>query len=688
MAYELRFTDFANKGSIIVEDRTLDILNTTLKFPGRGNTGFGQAVNENFLHLLENFANTSAPPRPVEGQLWYDSTPGVNQLKLYDGTGWTSASGLKKSDFEPAVSNSLAGDLWVNTDKQQLFLYTGAAWILVGPNFSDGLLTGTSSETIIGTDDTPYIVLTVKIEDKTAIIFSSDEFVPKAAIAGFRQGIKPGINISDRPLVNGKPLKYWGVAEKAENLIVDGNLVSANNFLRGNAVSTTNFQMRVRSNQGIEVGTGGQLRISIDKETAVFQHNTSGASINFRLREGNTTQTVLTIDSSSKVGINNPAPDEELDVRGNVSISLIPGNTDSGKLLVNSEESNSIITRGGVNIEKNLVVQGETFLQNDVTLTNILPDESRTRNIGSAANRFNQIFSDQFVGSFLGNVTGNVSGRSGSADRLTSATTFAVDGDVELDSFAFDGQSGGSTKTFDIRIRNSFIANKPSSQDANNGDEILINRTGSQAGIFKISKQNFLKTIPIMPVGSIVPYAGVEPPQGWLFCDGSEIRKSEFNELWITIRHRFKDPALVSDGGASFFALPDLRGRFPLGLDNMGGAQANRVTGAGVPGGAFAANTVGGTLGSETVDLEVRNLPQHDHNLRAPSGAQYYSIRVGADVPADAEAIEFPISPGFGGTQALASSGGVNTTGDLGRPVNVMNPYLALNYIIYTGTLR
>lgn len=679
MAYELKFTDSVNKGSIIVEDRTLDVINTSLKFPGRGNTGFGQAVNENFLHLLENFANTQAPLRPVEGQLWYDTTPGINQLKIFDGTSWVASGGLKKSDFEPSQSTSLAGDLWVNTDRQQLFLYTGASWILVGPSFSEGLLTGTESETIIGTDDNEYNVLSIKLNNKIAAIITDNEFVPKSAIPGFRQGLKPGINLSDKPLVDNKTLKFQGISEKAENLIVDNNTIPARNFLRRDTISTTDFQFRIRSNQGLEIGSGGQLKLSIDRESATIQHNTSGSNINFRLRDNNVTQTVLTIDSSSKIGINNPSPDSELDVRGNITVSPLLTDSTTGKVIINNVDDDSIKTNGGIEVAKNLQISGETFLEDTLTSTNIVPDLNRTRNIGSTTNRYNQIISDTFIGNLQGNVTGNITGRSGSSDRLTSATTFSIDGDVEFDSFSFDGQVGGSTKSFDVRIRNSFISNKDTISDSSPLDEILINRTTGQTGVFKISKQNFLKTIPLVPVGSVLQYAGAEPPRGWLFCDGSEIRKSDFTELWLVIGHRFRDPSLISDGGTNFFALPDIRGRFPLGLDNMGGAPANRVT-------SNAARDIGGNSGSESVQLSLNNVPNHDHSLRAPSGTQYYGIRVGTGAPADPEAINLPMESGQGGTQGLASSGGINTSSDLGRPFNVMNPYLAMNYIIYTGT--
>ena len=130
MPYQISYTDSINKGSIIVEDATLNT-ETSITLPGRNVTSYGQAVAENFLHLLENFANTNAPGRPVEGQLWYDSSEGVNQLKVYDGTTWTASGGLKKSTSQPDVANSTLGDLWVNTENQQLYLFSGAGLSLI-----------------------------------------------------------------------------------------------------------------------------------------------------------------------------------------------------------------------------------------------------------------------------------------------------------------------------------------------------------------------------------------------------------------------------------------------------------------------------------------------------------------------------------------------------------------------------
>lgn len=686
MAYEIRYTDTVNKGTIIVEDGTLNS-ETSLTFPGRSVTSYGQAVSENFLHLLENFANENAPERPVEGQLWYDTTDGIDQLKIYDGTNWVASGGLKKANSEPAVANSTAGELWVNTESQQLYLFTGTSWVLVGPNFSDGLLTGAQAEEIIGTDDITYNVLAIKIEDKNAVIISADQFVPKTALPGFRTGINAGLNISSEALDGSNILKYWGTAEKAEGLIIAGETIPASNFLRGNATSSTNFDLRVKNNEGVKIGTGGQLSISIDGEAGVLQHNTSGANIDFRLRSGTSTPTVLRLDSSGQVGINNAAPEEALDVIGNVKINPEVGDVTTGILqienTINSSPvgtSGSLITKGGISVAKDVVVKGSLYVTGNVTeTTNIQPDENITRNIGTTNLRYDEVYAQTFFGNLQGNVSGTVSGRAGSADRLASATTFGVSGDVENTSFEFDGQVGGTTKTFDIRVANSFISNKEPIYDVDNADELLINKITGESGVFRVTKRNFLKSIPLVPAGVIVPFGGEEAPPGWLLCDGSEIEKSVYTILWETIGYNFRDPALLSDQGVNRFALPDMRGRFPLGLDNLGGPSANRVT-------DIAADAIGGNAGGQATNIGINNLPEHEHDLEGDSGTQYYGIRAGAGEPVDDNAVTLQIEPGLGGTQGLASSGGIKTTTELGDALNVMNPYLALNYIIYTGT--
>lgn len=688
MAYEVRYTDQANKGVIVVEDNTINN-DTSIQIPGRFSSAYGQVVGESFLHLLENFASANAPARPVEGQLWYDTSEGVDQLKIYDGTNWLSASGLKKGTTEPVASNSNAGDLWVDTDNQQLYLYSGSQWVLVGPSFSDGLLTGATPVTLIGQDNLEYTVLKIDIRDVTVAIISDNNFNLKSTIAGFTSGIKKGINLSNL----NDAYVLAGVAEETKAIRVTNDpntgvaTVSANDLLRGDAPSTTNFRLRIKNNNGLTVGTGDQLSFTVAGEAGIITHNTAGSNIDIRVKDGDQTKTVMRIDSTTNIGINNLAPEEALDIIGNLKISPSSDDNSKGRIIVTNTNNSvdftegSITTLGGIGVSKNVSIGGDLIVNGVSEFGNVIPDANGSRNIGTANLRFDQIYANTFFGNITGNVTGTVSGRASSADRLTSSTSFRMQGDVSAASFEFDGKAGESTKTFVTTISDSFISTKPTLFVSSLTDELIVNKTtGDNQGLYKISKLNFLASVPIIPVGTILPYGGDSEPSGWLFCDGREILKTQFSALFNIIGYNFRDPALLSDNGINFFALPDMRGRFPLGVDNMGEQPAaGRVTSSG-------ATAVGNNLGTEKVTIDIANLPEHEHDLRGASGQQYYVVRDNPGVPLDSEAIQYDAPTGTLAGQALPSSGGIKTSTTLGQPLDVMNPYLAVNYIIYTGT--
>ena len=102
-----------------VQDATVD--NTTsLTFIGRNYSGYGQTIEENFLHLLENFSNATAPTNPIQGQLWFNST--LQQLQVsYDGINFINASNATVSNVKPA--NAITGSLWWDTGNSLLKIY-------------------------------------------------------------------------------------------------------------------------------------------------------------------------------------------------------------------------------------------------------------------------------------------------------------------------------------------------------------------------------------------------------------------------------------------------------------------------------------------------------------------------------------------------------------------------------------
>jgi|TARA_R110000851_G_scaffold56741_1_gene132388 microcystin-dependent protein len=693
MAYTIAFTDEINKGTITVEDNTIN-QELSIGLVGRNATAFGQIVAENALHMLENFAFDTPPDTPAEGQLWYDTTVGNEQLKVYDGTNWIASGGLKKANTAPDVSSSVAGDLWADTDNQQLYLFTGSGWLLVGPQFSEGLTTGVEPVTIVDTANIDHTVIDIKVRANTVAIISTDEFTPKSTILGFST-IKPGINLSAANFTGAGISKYFGTSEKAENLIVGNEVVSSTSFLRNDIVSTTDFALRIKNNAGLIIGNSLPLSIGIEGESAVISHNTTGSSIDLRVNNNGQVKTPIRINSDTNVGINNTNPTESLDVVGNIkadSALFINGVTESTNF-----GSGSIIVKGGLGVAKNLNVGGALAITGSSTFANVIPDTAITtllRNLGSSAARWDSVYANNFRGNLVGNVTGTVSGRSGSADKLTSSTQFRLTGDVSAPEFAFDGTAGGNIKTFTTSISNAFISNKPAVASTLVDDEVLINRTSGTPGLFRVSRANFLSSIPTTPIGLISPYGGTIAPLGYFLCDGSEKDKAVFAALFAIIGFSFRDPTQINDGGVSFFAVPDFRGRFPLGLDDMGTDEgaANRVTSA-------AADGIGNTDGSESKDVKNDNLPEHEHDLRTPNGDQFYATRdILIGNTSDPSAIPYDAPTGSLAGSATSTSGGLvnggqNGTGDyrtvdgelLGNKLDVMNPYQAVNYIIYHG---
>jgi microcystin-dependent protein len=728
MPYQVKFTETTNpaKPSLTVADQSIN-QETSLQFPGKNYAGYAPIMAENFLHLLENFAKNSAPNNPVQGQLWYDNSAGENILKVYDGTGWTPAGTVKKSASEPLVANSTKGDLWVDTENQQVYVYSGSNWLLIGPQYSSGLKTGPDVETITDTVNVDHSVVSFFADDNRIAVVSKQSFTPKTTIPGFAS-IGQGINLSTVDSTSSSsPTKFWGTASVADALNYNGTVVQANNFLRGDKESTTTFPLNVNNNQGISIGSNRSFNISTDANSTILSSLVSGNYIEFKLNNAGSTVTAVHIDANGFVGVGsgNTNPQQALDVAGNIITDgdlIVQGTTDATVL-----GQGSIQTNGGLSVNKQSQFGGDVSINGGIHFNNLdlngdptagtviqpaSDDATDLYDLGTSTRRFRNIYAQSFVGSFNGAFTGSLSGNiSGSAAKLASPTRFQMVGDVEttLD-VIFDGQLPQGTtvygttpsgyQRFFTSVTQDIITAKDETTDSFLTDSMLIYRSGTGGGLKQVTKSNFISNIPTVPVGAIFPYAGATPPAGYLLCDGSELPIGTYSDLYSVILYTYKPPSQLV--GKATFALPDLRGRFALGRDNMqnidpatglplkvpaaddptidipaGGGSANRVT-------DVVADTLGaGTNTGEYKTLSVSNLPDHKHNLNS-GYAQYYAAGLpgaGADPGAD---------PGLGSASGLGS--GLRNSGNvisptIGQPFNAMNPYLTINYIIFTGVI-
>ena len=286
MAYTVNKTDStAVPNSYTVQDSVVNS-QTDLSLIGKGYAGYGEAIAENFLHLLENFSNDSAPTKPITGQLWYDSDE--SRLKVYTGSGFKPAGGARFQSTAP--SGQVEGDLWIDSDTGQLYFYNGTSNILVGPASTTGTKNGLFFETIADSSDTDQNVTELFNDDVRLAIISDVAFTPKSSISGFAT-ISKGINLSTAVSDN----KLTGTATNSDAL----GGVAAANYLRSNANDTTTGTLGIVNDSGLTVGADNDLKLLVETDGAVIQNVVSNGDIIFKVNDGGTTTTVMTIDGAT-----------------------------------------------------------------------------------------------------------------------------------------------------------------------------------------------------------------------------------------------------------------------------------------------------------------------------------------------------------------------------------------------------
>jgi len=798
MSYKIEFTNSNLKTPLVVNDNTINT-QTSLAFPGKNVVGFSTIIGEDFLHILENFANSSAPSNPVEGQLWYDNTINSSQLRIYDGTNWKPAGSVNKATIAPTTGS--VGDLWIDTLHQQLYLYSGVNWILVGPTFSSGLKSGLQVEVVedsLGIDRT---VLKTYLNDQVVSVYSTQTFIPKVSINGFGT-INPGVNVSSANFTGGGTgTKLWGTSEKAESLIVGSTVVPAANFLRSDANSNTLYPIAIKSDTGISVGTDSQLKMQVSASVGTIYHSTAQSALDLKVNISGQATTVIRLDATSgNVGINNLSPQAALDVVGTARFSGDVHITSTTNSLTGS--AGALLVDGGMTValETNLgsdsyvsgtwwLNYGEGLPANGGPYPGMMPTTDSNIDLGgndpvNGYYPFSNVYANNFIatnsGNFVGNLTGSISGNSTSSSRLQASTLFNIQGDVSASGFSFDGLTGGTTyivdntagtngfiskngsgpyfvtyaislqsilpatganyvvtgadeagfngsylatnstlssitlqynqdpgpssstgnvtltsslglvKTFNTTISQNFISSKDEVTDSYDSDTLLIYRPN--VGLRKTNKPNFVQHLPLVPVGCIFPFAGPVSavPTGYLLCDGSEQEKAQYLDLFNVIGYTYGDPITLI--GKNSFRIPDLRGRFALGLDNMNnGNTINTGTGSqytiSTPAGRVTestANVIGNGSGNEKVTLDLNNLPEHKHTLLGDQGTQFYAVNSTSGTPTDTGATNiFGAASGAG--EAIDRTGNILYGPPSAQPITVMNPYMSVNYIIYSG---
>jgi|TARA_Y100000389_G_scaffold26736_1_gene22980 hypothetical protein len=83
----MAYTIVKSDGTVLttIADGTINTSSTSLGLPGRNYAGYGQSLDTNFVHVTENFADSTPPANPLRGQIWYDTSDTTLKVCPTDG---------------------------------------------------------------------------------------------------------------------------------------------------------------------------------------------------------------------------------------------------------------------------------------------------------------------------------------------------------------------------------------------------------------------------------------------------------------------------------------------------------------------------------------------------------------------------------------------------------------------------
>ena len=302
MSYTLSLTD--NTPLLVLADGKVDVDKTSISLIGKNVSNFGDAQNENFLHMLEHFSNVSQPGGDLlKGQIWYNKGDQVLRPAFYDGIAWrplavllyssTSTDTLINGSGKDYAANR-QGDLWFDSVKKQLHVVTantgsGPVTTLIGPELVEGFATSKfESVKMIDTAGNTYPVMHMTLNGEVLGMISGVSFIPGTtnAVAGFTR-VYRGItlknyNSSTLYTTTTTDVQLHGLHEQLDPTVVRRNI---NEHLQANWYFDNGYTLNF--------GTTGQSSVTWSTATSRLLLTSSGG---IRLQS---TTTAITFDGSS-----------------------------------------------------------------------------------------------------------------------------------------------------------------------------------------------------------------------------------------------------------------------------------------------------------------------------------------------------------------------------------------------------
>lgn len=335
----MSYTITKSNGTILTElvDGTTDQVHSSLTLVAKSASAYGTALNQNFVYLLENFANSVQPRTPIVGQLWFDTTQ--NRLKIYDGVNFKVSGGTIVSATAPSGIN--AGDIWIDSNSGQLRFNDGSSTKLAGPVYTvtQGL-SGFVVDSVIGTDQLTHTIASMYVGQTLLGIWSNTQFTPSSPISQYTGVVYVGFNASTFSGV-----KLRAPVSQADTLLAaDGSIKTAENFISTSDDSATAGTLTINNATPLILGENGNTEITATASLFNIVSNTSGQNFKITTKFGSTQYPSLFVDATNnRIGIFNAVPTATLHI-------------------------GTVATPGSVIIEGNLTVNGTTTSINSTTI--------------------------------------------------------------------------------------------------------------------------------------------------------------------------------------------------------------------------------------------------------------------------------------------------------------------------------
>jgi hypothetical protein len=341
MAYVIN--KFNGEQLIVLEDGTIDT-STSVGLVGRNYVGYGETQNENFIYLLENFANRSAPSRPLVGQMWFNTTNSV--AYVYNGSEWGPIGAAVLSETSPI--DPTAGALWLRTTDNTLYVWLGAEWRFIGPEAVPGFgSTRARATTLNDQTGTARPVIIIETNNVPIAVCTSEAFEVDTAssVFGVSGNLIAGINLSTAAKINGSVTGNAGSADRLsipraingvqfdgqQNITIKS--ATTNRLLKGTYITGNDFDGSTATTWSVDATSSNVIgKVVARNSEGGFSAGTIAATF-----VGNLTGNVTSATGTSRFNI----------IEANTFVgATLTGNANSASQLATARRINGVLFNG------------------------------------------------------------------------------------------------------------------------------------------------------------------------------------------------------------------------------------------------------------------------------------------------------------------------------------------------------